>query len=543
MVVGVVQLVVICCGSENDRRIRVPVVKLYWTMNNPSSTSDDEALLRPNNAVKGAAALDPLISYDEHARQNGHHGNDRSSDTSGVDGSSMDVVMNPPADLPRNSISADNDLKNGDNDEDNSDAASSDAISVDDNDEVDPYYNRDDDRTMTLTERRTFNIQRNHELLSSLGMMNNCNLNNVNGNGKRHRKDRSSDSHSVDDGTTHGPSRGMIIPSCWAAVRQQQQQQQLNLLEPTPNDIFPWTLSTTSSALSQLQQRYPHRSKQIRKLYSLISVPLQSNTTTPLFVAPPIIVTGPAGCGKTSIVRDVVAHLCHPPVGPASSSTSSSSSIPPPQPPPLVLQAYVDCTTLDHTNIEELMAIVYTQWFEQVPKRNTAPHHRQPTKSKSRQRVPSTSTTDDNHTVEVPKRVSRMRQAKTATRSIALMMEAHDQHQHLSGKGKSSKDMEHNLGGAQSSVLTAIWTFGRSIQRFLDRIRRDHANSIAASIPLVLMVDHAEVLLCMGTTYSKSSNADRINFFAQLMLLPRTLGLNLTMIFISKNILLEHAGM
>jgi Cdc6-like AAA superfamily ATPase len=469
-------------------------------MNDHSFTDGDEKTLHQIDQGKATEIFDPL-NHDENTNQNGNY-------------------RNNPLD---SNISKENDLHADDIEVDYrySDESSD---SSDEND-GEPY----NDPTMTLTERRAFNIERNHKLLSSLGMMNTNNT--VKGTSKL-KQSRSSEHSNSDIGTTqsltHEPSRGMIIPSCWA-LRQR----------PPPES----THTSVSFSLSQLQQRYPHRSIQIRKLYSLISAPIHSNCITTAtssathntpFVSPPIIVTGAAGCGKTSIVRDVVTHICSPHTVPSSPSHLIQQQ----QQQQLVLHAYVDCTTLDNIQIEDFLAAVYTQWFQQVPKRNVPSHH--PVKSKPRKHAPPTSMKEGNPNKDEPqKRVSRMRQAKTTTRNSTLMTDTH--HQHLSVTGNRVPGTEQNVG-AQNSVFTAIWTFGRSIQRFLARIRRDHPNYRSTRIPLVLIVDHAEVLLCMGTTYSKSSHADRINFLVQLMLLPRTIGLNLTIIFISKNILLEHIG-
>jgi Cdc6-like AAA superfamily ATPase len=420
--------------------------------------------------------------------------------------------------------------------------------SVSDNDDVDEPYN---DPTMTLTERRAFNIERNHKLLSSLGMLNNETM--VKGGGrhkiKQSRKYSSCNNTEPVDGvpsstqetTTTTMIRGMIIPSCWSMdplQRQRPQQQpRPKLPEPTPSQSV---TSVASSLLLQLQRRYPHRSTQVRKLYSLISVPIHSIQHTTAdntgnaphlpFVPPPILVTGPAGCGKTSIVRDVVKLI-------------ASSSV---RPELLVLHAYIDCTTLDHIHIEDFITAAYTQWYQQVPKRETSSSssqqkHHPP--SKTRVQISSLSRIKNyNQADEAPKRISRNRQAKATTVSSSTSLKiSNNQQQYLSVKENQGQEMESSSMSQPSSVLTAIWTFGRSLQRFLDRIHRDHPKITV--VPLILIVDHAEVLLNMGTTYSKSSPGDRVNFLVQLMLLPRALNLNLTLIFISKNILLEHTGM
>ena len=510
-----------------------------------TTTGEDKAFLRPHKKLEIANTFENKKNTDQH---------DNHRTENSATACSTNTLIHPPGGtLQDNNISTNTDRNNdipeekySDDDESSDDSSSLDGES--------PYQS--DDPTMTLTERRARNIERNQKVLSNLGMMHNHQFDRVIKVGRSKSKPSKSDStvevmdHTTKSLLSSGPlRRGMILPSCWAL------QQRRPLEPPTSSD------TRISSTLLQLQQRYPHRSTQIRKLYSLISVPIhlsRNNATTTThhhhhhhhhhhtpFVTPPIIVTGPAGCGKTSIVRDVVTHLCTPPTtvpqpGVASSSSSPSSKS---QSPPLVaLHAYVDCTTLDHIHIDEFISNVYTQWYQQVPKRNTSRHHHRQPKAKPQKHVPS-KLKNDNPNMEAPKRVSRMRQAKSMTQNncTTFVMDTHAQHHHRSIKETGVSDVEQNVG-AQSSVLIAIWTLGRSVQRLLIRIRRDYHPHQSTNIPLVLIVDHAEVLLCMGTTYSKSSHADRINFLVQLMLLPRTLGLNLTIIFISKNILLEHTG-
>ena len=215
-------------------------------MNDPSFTGEDEELLRQNNEGKETEVSYPF-KFDENASH----------------------VCNPPTGALQNSNSS------VENEDDYSDGPS-DSSSEDDGE---PY----NDPTMTLTERRAFNIVRNHKLLSSLGMMNNETIKGVSKLKLSNSYKRSNTDFVSMQPSKHEPSRGMIIPSCWA-LRQGQPEQTLN-----SSDISKSTTSVLSS-LSQLQQRYPHQSKQIRKLFSLISVPIHTSTKTTTnspFVPPP----------------------------------------------------------------------------------------------------------------------------------------------------------------------------------------------------------------------------------------------------------------
>ena len=406
----------------------------------------------------------------------------------------------------------------------NLDDASDSTFSDDDDDDDGAEEDGDDednDPTLTLMERRAFNIERNHKWLSSFDTVKGRSSTKTTPKTKSNtpRRDEDVDPVVADtDDTTQQHRGGMILLPATASI-------------PSPTVDHHCSLATTTQRISlqQLQQRYPHRSVQIRRLYSILSVPIhvhpvspQSPTTTTSFISPPIIVTGPAGCGKTSIVRDVVTQI--------TAASSSSSSVR-----PVALAAYIDCTTLDHITMEDFISNAYSQWFQQVQQRYPTPYHRHhhrhrsPTKLKKRPRLATVASNDNRTNMNDIPRVSRRRPAK-ATRlapppltTAMTRPRGMDPHHHTS-----------------SSVLTMIWSFGRSIQRLVDRIRRDHHHE--KSVPLILIVDHAEVLLCMGTTYSRSTHSDRINLLVQLMLLPRTLGLNLTLIFISRNILLEHSG-
>lgn len=89
---------------------------------------------------------------------------------------------------------------------------------------------------------------------------------------------------------------------------------------------------------------------------------------------------------------------------------------------------------------------------------------------------------------------------------------------------------------AYNTAPTAVWMFGRALERLL--------LSSASCTAVVLVVDHAERLLSLGSNSNTTSttSGDRVNFLAQLLLLPRTLGLNVTIIVITKSVMLEHCS-
>jgi hypothetical protein len=340
----------------------------------------------------------------------------------------------------------------------------------------------------TLTERRAYNIQRNNALLSRLGMIHNNAEASSKSTTKRNSAVLTSDPVRIDT-----KCRGMIIPTCWLSMERQQQRLDPSIL----------TSRSSSPSLQHLYHRYPNRSVQIRKLYSLLSVPIMATASSTQFVPPPIFVTGPSGSGKTGIVRDVVLHCCcccYMENG--TSKDDSSESKPPPKLPPqrLALRAYMDCGTLDSNNMEEFFSSAYSQWMSQIP------------------------STDRNTTSNSTRKTS-MLAGSVLEKNMSQL--------------QPNNDMASPEHGSHNTMLTAAWMFGRSLQSLLEKMNRD---TTLSNVALILIVDHAELLLSLGTSSTKTTAADRINVLAQLLLLPQTLGLNLTIIVITKNVLLEHTG-
>ena len=136
-----------------------------------------------------------------------------------------------------------------------------------------------------------------------------------------------------------------------------------------------------AAMLEELEELYPHRQAQINQLWSLLSPALPPTTTSMSSssmnasnmynatqtatatqnIPPPLFVTGPAGTGKTSLVRDVVRRL----------QQFRSSIVYATPTAPRVGSAYINCATLDSNNnnkgssssspMEELLHEAYRQ--------------------------------------------------------------------------------------------------------------------------------------------------------------------------------------
>ena len=379
---------------------------------------------------------------------------------------------------------------------------------------------------MTLTERRAFNIQRNNELLSRLGMMKNHYLSPL----KSVAQHGDSALDIVNSPASVEHRRGMIIPTCLSSIERHQGQCSPKVL---------------SSSLKELYDQYPHRSTQIRKLFCLLSAPIM--TSSDRFVPPPIFVTGPAGSGKTMIVRDVVQLCCNIDCDSFRIQTSSKCATKQ----RIVLNAYIDCATLDSINVDEFFSSAFSQWRSQIPASTTVePVHSQcpqQLESSTNTLAKSSGITNKTKSANLPcvssqlnpsspdhKKALRKRRTKSVSRKTSSVLNKNL----LDLNSSIDAASEQHLHSSQNIMLTAVWTFGRSLQIMLDKLKRDSS----ADLSVVMIVDHAELLLSLETSHSRTLSGDRINLLAQLLMLPETYGFNLIIIAISKNSLLEHTG-
>ena len=415
-----------------------------------------------------------------------------------------------------------------------------------------------------------------------------------------------------------------------------------------PSSLYQEDVAEDAEAiqLEELEELYPHRQAQIMQLWSLLSpcLPPMANSmddnSSLNFAAPsaaptthhvptPIFITGPAGTGKSTIVRDVVGRL----------QESRSTQYLYPQQPHRVGSAYINCATLDRRNsngkavMDEILHEAYRQLAQDMkesgrvldyaswrrrrkrkrrtpkrtlrllsPAKNTtseaadlqalATKENKSSSSSKRQRCDSgdaaiiTRETDE-HPMHVNKGHANFltttgggkkeeRKSKNVThaddiddspklrrsRRVSELADADDGN-HIDANGnikeqtiKSaynnkakklinaiSSDVDATAtAAAKEGDLTAVATaasrtahiaaasFGQELKETLFRHTKDCA---------FLILDQAEQLLSVPA--SSSTASAKTNFLAQLLLLPRTKGLNLTIIVITKSIVLEHS--
>lgn len=162
----------------------------------------------------------------------------------------------------------------------------------------------DEDAPLSLHERMLRNQQRNAQFLESLNEKYQDHLPvtpKATSNRYKKRKSIAGEIVTVPDGPRAGMPRAKLFPKTVRA-------------------------NSLSERLQALLQSYPHRHGQIRRLMAILSSPATI----------PVLVTGPRGVGKTTVVRDVVHALD-------------------------VNAAYINCMTLEPFSMERLVADVMKQ--------------------------------------------------------------------------------------------------------------------------------------------------------------------------------------
>lgn len=276
-----------------------------------------------------------------------------------------------PSNDSRRSIAGENGTvltKNEDTDESSSSTNSFGSDSFDDDESMSSFTNHVANNNtagatnLTLTEKRARNVRRNNNVLASLGLTHGIIAQPTS------KKQHSTSSNRCDtDVDENCKPRGMLLSGLHPCIR------------PDLHET-----SSPSSTLRLLEQ-YPHREAQIRKLRAWLSAVLavkpvmdpaaaasnnhtakNSGSSSSPFVPPPILITGPVGCGKTAVVQDVIRSF----------ATHDNNSVRLEQEQATkLIHAYIDCATLDSTNIEELAGNAYTQLKEQMRRHKKKTSH------------------------------------------------------------------------------------------------------------------------------------------------------------------------
>lgn len=400
-------------------------------------------------------------------------------------------------------------------------------------------------QNFSLMERRALNEQRNKDLLENLGLA--FGIGGTFSNNKKKAPlastgDDTSDCDDDSDEDEYLPNgqmkrRGMLLNIHHDLVP-----------PPGPTDDVISTAAVAArknDLIYELQTNktlYPYRESQIRKLLSLCSMatdqPLLApgdtenhGQTSATYVPAPIFVTGPSGTGKTAIINDVVRAI--------KKRYDGRENVGPEQAPNRMaaVSAYVNCATIDTPSMNELTRNAYMQFVEDVEQRSITrmrgAKRRRGRKRKAEQQVAkggmesrtddilaaNDSTNDDHGTCideDLEERIERKRANGRRSRKAKDGTERND---------KSISSETNTPTGWAPQI--AAWTFGR-----------DLAALFGKRYCGLLVLDHAERLMLLSQRKGGSENC---NFLSQLLLLPRTLGLNLSLIVVTNNVLLEHS--
>lgn len=310
---------------------------------------------------------------------------------------------------------------------------------------------------------------------------------------------------------------------------------------------------TLGERLRSLMAQYPHRESQIHHLAALLHGSVGACHTTPkgslaLQVPAPIFISGPPSTGKTSVVKDVVKALHNE----------------------RLHSAYIHCETLEPSSVERLVSDAYRQLRATMdiqhhhsgwPKRRRLgssskklPHSpMMPTKGNKILSPKSTSAAKvaaarkENAPANLAKLISDFDTAQDANprlqprrvvkeaikpAQINLISSKSQKLRKLSkvkGKGSSIEQKSHHHDDEQvESSHSAVVAFGRSLQQHFGP---------GSGRSAVLILDHAERLLRLSAR--KKAN-EKSNCLAELLLLPKVMQLNLTIVLISQYSLLHH---
>ena len=317
--------------------------------------------------------------------------------------------------------------------------------------------------------------------------------------------------------------------------------------------------SIRQNGIKRLRHLYPFREHQINTLSCLIDASIgqirEGQRSGSTFVPAPIFVSGPTGTGKTSVVRDVINTV----------KEGKSSWLE---------YAYVNCSILEPSSIDRLVSFAISQL---VPcKRNTSNRKQRKRKRKRRvQRLPalrSGSLTgavssdpqplDANHSNgsffdrtrighETASRGAPDSWPTDSATSTELKLQNPSS---LPGEGYRRSQPERKVSlscqqtrirqpdlfspqrDAKSQLIDTVWTlhsvvssFGRTLQPAFGRNGKKSA---------VLVLDHADRLLSLSM---KKIPNDQTNYLSELLVLPKAMELNLTIIVISNNCCLDSS--
>lgn len=461
----------------------------------------------------------------------------------------------------------------------------------DDTSDEDSDSSIDELSMVSLNERRKQNVKRNAEKMIELDLMHRL----VHGleNTRKTLKqpipsipDNSDSDESIDE-SKQSKRRGMLM-SCSVSKRQ------LNMISKSPSNkskdtIYLSSFSSLTPSLAFLNLRndldnlmnsFPGRQCQIQKLYAILSA-----STSVSAIPPPIFVTGVNGVGKSSVINSVIHAIqsdqnnfdnCR--LDSRLSSTENSqldgnhwmnSEVSR----NVVIHAHVNCrialsSSIDHilrsllNQIKQELATISKRYNRWIKKRKADTcfelqqrKHAQERQSKNeiqrtrfsvqqKSKIAAADDEDDNDADDQNDDIKQLEDWESHVEKKQMGKRTKRYKKCITTDVNTNTELNANLSNAASTrdkVLTAVWKFGRSCQKLM----REFNTNMRSLCSIIIVLDHADRLLSVTGKQAKNGSGNTISslsFLAQLLLLPQTMGLSMTMIVVTNSILLEHTG-
>jgi hypothetical protein len=401
----------------------------------------------------------------------------------------------------------------------------------DDNEEGSSSEDEDDDeeeqqrrRGPSLAEIRAHKMRRNQAMLESLGLGDGRGLlSGEEGSSAAALARAKSKARENKQKKAGHRRRGMLLPPSSPLSARDEGRRSGGSAAPAP--------SSSELEEERLYAKYPHRGSQIRKLLGLLRPHSPSSPAASdgggrgggEHGAPaPIFVTGPPGTGKTGVVFDVLRTLAN----------SSGDE---------VAWACADCAHLDVPALGEATRALRGQLWDSLAKQQQHragfgdhtgtldPDHDSDNRKDGGGEAPASSRNDENR---------NRREGETPNAPRASTTPAKQDVAPRSGRKRTpparGADFSSNLAHASQSSAAA--RFARDLVGLFAGVRSLGGGNRPLS-SAVIVLDRADRLLSLP----RVGQLEQPNFLAQLLAIPRTVGLRLTVVAITASRLLEHS--
>jgi len=350
------------------------------------------------------------------------------------------------------------------------------------------------------------------------------------------------------------------------------------------------------SMMEEIEKKYPHRSPQIRILHSMFTSSLRQGRlkvaksaegiSHSVYIPPSIFVTGPSGSGKTTIICEMLRQIKQNETFYPQSVTFEGNSEARISTNKNYLKssigiAYVNCSQIESENLGMMLENAYNQLFEDFSRESTTSIDIQgkfPGLTKKIDLLNDSSGSslihidnfseivrpsddedvhdkedeldaaledDEEDCIERERKTGRRSMGNSFRRQQGLENEKVRRSNRLGSsrnpleKGSPSLKPIPKTTPSSRSFQTPM-AFGRSISQFCGP--SDYMSKINGCAFFV--IDHAERLLSFSGTKKAETGVtnDRNNFLSQLLIMPKIMRLNLTIVIITNNVLLEFTG-